>query len=182
MSHRSGNAVPAVGVLSARRDQEVTILPGTLYLGTTAAAAKTLLGSCVAITLWHPGKRIGGMCHYLLPERRRAEGDPLDGRYGVEALHLLAHLIRRHGTRPSEYRVHLYGGADTMPDYLGVKLNVGERNIACAMESLDHYGFELEGVDVGDNVPRNVVIDLRSGDVAMRRGSGAVPRNPAVQP
>ena len=30
---------------------------------------RTLLGSCVAMTLYHPKRRIGGMSHYLLPTR-----------------------------------------------------------------------------------------------------------------
>jgi hypothetical protein len=47
---------------------------------------RTLLGSCVAITLWHPTRRIGGMCHFLLPERKRRTNEPPDGRYGDEAV------------------------------------------------------------------------------------------------
>ena len=46
----------------------------------------------------------------------------------------------------------------------------------------DIEGFQLEGVDVGEDVPRTVSIDLGSGAVDMRRGAGKAPLNPGVAP
>ena len=74
------------------------------------------------------------------------------------------------GTKPSDYLAHLYGGADTMPDQTGVKLNVGERNIEQGWKEIDRHGFQLDGVDVGDNVPRTVTLQLNTGFVDVRRG------------
>ncbi|WP_232539885.1 chemotaxis protein CheD [Azohydromonas aeria] len=147
-------------------------MPGQLHFGRDAASLRTLLGSCVAITLWHPVRRLGGMCHFVLPSRKRPAAAPLDGRYGDEAVQRLLALLARHGTRPQEYVAHLYGGADTLPDTGGVKPNIGERNIELGWTLIDRHGFQLEGVDVGDQVPRIVTLTLASGEVQMRRGSG----------
>ena len=57
-----------------------------------------------------------------------------------------------------------------MPGKAGVKFNVGERNIELGWSLIDRYGFQLVNVDVGDNVPRNVSMDMASGEVLMRRG------------
>jgi chemotaxis protein CheD len=57
------------------------IMPGQWHFGPEQITVKTLLGSCVALTLWHPQRRIGGMCHYLLPDRKREPGQPLQGRF-----------------------------------------------------------------------------------------------------
>ena len=46
-----------------------TLLPGQ-WAFVRAGALKTLLGSCVSILVWHRERGFGGMCHYLLPERR----------------------------------------------------------------------------------------------------------------
>jgi chemotaxis protein CheD len=46
---------------------------------------------------------------------------------------------------------------------------VGVRNIELGWTLVDQHGFQLVGVDVGDNVPRTVRLDMRSGEVAMRR-------------
>lgn len=152
--------------------EKIFLLPGQWYFGHTGAHVKTLLGSCVAITLWHPRRQAGGMCHFLLPSRlKRGEGE-LDGRFGEEAGELLLGAIRRSGTRPQDYEAHLYGGADTMPDQAKVKFNIGERNVEKAWEIIDHCGFQLQCVDVGGNEPRNVAIDLSTGQVVLRRGAG----------
>jgi chemotaxis protein CheD len=149
---------------------DVFLMPGQLYFGTKASKIRTLLGSCVAVTLWHPARRIGGMCHYLLPERKRNPGMPLDGRYGEEALHMLMESVKRAGANPAEFEAHLYGGADTMPDHLKSTLNVGERNIDKGWTLIDKYGLQLVGVDVGENTPRNVMLELPTGTVDMKRG------------
>jgi chemotaxis protein CheD len=151
--------------------EKVFLLPGQWYFGATGATVKTLLGSCIAITLWHPKRGLGGMCHFLLPTRPRAPQGVLDGRFGDEALMLLASEIKRSGTKTQDYEVHLYGGADTMPDQAKVKFNIGERNVEKAWELIDHYGFQLQCVDVGGSEPRNVTIDLTNGQVVLKRGN-----------
>jgi len=161
---------PDVGVVRATPHQALNLLAGQLYFGHEAARVKTLLGSCVGITLWHPQRRLGGMCHFLLPERARTPAVERDGRFGEEAMHMLVDFLARKGTQPQDYEAHLYGGADTMPDNAGIKFNVGERNIERAWQLIDQYGFSLQGVDVGDNVPRTVELTLASGEVSVRRG------------
>jgi len=151
---------------------EILLVQGQWHFGPAPAKLRTLLGSCVGVTLWHPGRRIGGMCHYLLPTRRRAPSQALDARYGDEALALLAQAIARIGAQPSEFVAHLYGGADTMPDQVGVKTNIGERNIEHGFQAIDALGLQLEGVDVGENMPRTVALDIATGVVTMRRCGG----------
>jgi len=164
-------------IKSARPGETVTLMPGEMHFGREAAGLRTLLGSCVAITLWHPVRRIGGMCHFLLPARARRGDEPPEGKYGDEALAAMVQALLAAGTQPADYTAHLYGGADTMPETLGLKLNVGERNIEQGWSLIDRYGFQLEGVDVGEDVPRTVTLTLATGAVAMRRGTSAT--NPA---
>ena len=165
-----------IGVARAQRGQDLNLLPGHLYFGSEPAHIRTLLGSCVALTLWSPTRRIGGMCHFLLPSRRRPPGAPLDGRYGDEAVELLLEAVQRAGSQPTEYQTHLYGGADTMPDQAGVKFNIGERNIEQGWSLIERYGFQLLVVDVGDHVPRHVTMDMGTGEVSMRRGASTAMR------
>lgn len=165
----------STSMIQALQGDHLVLMPGQLSFGARAASMRTLLGSCVAITLWHPQRRLGGMCHYLLPSRRRTAGAELEGRFGDEALELMVGALRRTGCRPEEFEAHLYGGADTMPDTAGVKFNIGERNIEIGWELIDRYGFTLQGVDVGDHVPRTVHLQLANGQVDMRRGASRLP-------
>lgn len=152
--------------------EHLVLMPGQLHFGHQAASVRTLLGSCVALTLWHPQRRLGGMCHFLLPSRNRRPGEPVDGRYGDEAIATLVQQISASGTEPADYEAHVYGGADTLPDGHGSRFNVGERNIELAWRLIDRHGFQLQGVDVGEDMPRRVVLDLGTGAVEMARCQG----------
>lgn len=110
------------------------------------------------------------MCHFLLPNRRRRSDGRLDGRFGDEAMALLVREIEAAGTHTDDYKAHVYGGADTMPDQLKDKLNIGERNVEKAWTLIDEYGFQLQSVDVGGNEPRSLVMDLGHGEVVLKRG------------
>jgi chemotaxis protein CheD len=159
----------------AQPGQHVVLMPGQLHFGPAAASLRTLLGSCVAVTLWHPERRIGGMCHFLLPARSNRVGEAPDGRYGDDALEAMVQAIKVTGTDPRDYHAHLYGGADTLPDGVRIKFNVGERNIEKGWSLIDQHGFQLQGVDVGEDVPRTVTLTLATGEVEMRRGTGKAP-------
>ncbi|MFN0186944.1 MAG: chemotaxis protein CheD [Aquabacterium sp.] len=179
------SAAPAAGghgpwQVTGKPGEHLVLMPGQMHFGTQVASLRTLLGSCVAITLWHPGKRIGGMCHYLLPSRARKPGDALDGRYGDETLEAMIAALKLTRTAPEEYHCHLYGGADTLPEGTTLKFNVGERNIEQGWSLVDKYGFQLQGIDVGEDIPRTVTLTLADGAVDMRRGTGRAPANAAA--
>ena len=163
--------------LEAQIGQDLMLMPGQMYFGGRARSIRTLLGSCLSISIWHAGRKVGGMCHFLLPSRSRKPGEPLDGRYGDEAMEAMMAMLRLTHTEPSEYVAHLYGGADTMPEGGGLRFNVGERNIEAGWHFVDRWGFQLEGIDVGEDVPRTVTLDLATGKVDMKRGSGHAPQN-----
>jgi chemotaxis protein CheD len=161
--------------LSGAPGANLVLMPGQMHMGHQVASLRTLLGSCVAITLWHPQRRIGGMCHFLLPNRQRRPGEEPDGRYGDEAVDAMVKALTALRTKPEEYVAHLYGGADTMSGTSNAKFNIGERNIEQGWSLIDRFGFQLDGVDVGEDVPRMVTLALGSGQVNMRRGHGHAP-------
>ena len=45
---------------------DVFLMPGEHFVGDARHRIRTLLGSCVSITLWHPQRRVGAMSHFLL--------------------------------------------------------------------------------------------------------------------
>lgn len=151
---------------------EVFLQPGDFYFGDRSTRIRTILGSCVAIAIWHPTLLIGGMCHFMLPHRPGGRRDaPPDGRYAEEAIHLFQGELRRSRTRPSDYRVKLFGGG-RMFDHVHARkhaLDVSQRNVDAGRELLGRHGFALHAQDLGGLGHRNVVFDLWSGDVWMRR-------------
>lgn len=166
---RTPHHLPEGVVARPSPGRDLLLMPGQLYFGNQPSVVRTLLGSCVAVTLWNPQRRIGGMCHYMLPERLHTRSTRPDARYATEAITLLVEALEHVGTRCQDYEAHLYGGADTLPDHLTHRPNVGARNIEIGWTLIDQCGFQLMGVDVGDNVPRMVRLDMSSGEVQMRR-------------
>ena len=151
---------------------EIFLQPGDFYFGEEKTRIRTLLGSCVAITAWHPRRLIGGMCHYMLPHRpRAAEAPALDGRYADEALQLFLREMRREKTPPWEYQVKLFGGGQ-MFEQTGQPrrhINISERNADYGKELIAKFGFKLIAEDLGGTGHRNVILDLWSGDVWLKR-------------
>ncbi|MBX3350209.1 MAG: hypothetical protein KF747_15910 [Nitrospira sp.] len=147
---------------------EVFLQPGEFYFGQANTRIKTILGSCVAITMWHPVLRIGGMCHYLLPSRDKDVATQLlDGRYGIEALQLFVREMARRATAVREYEVKIFGGGNMFPslDKKGPALEIGARNIELAREAIEKLGVTPAAQHVGDVGHRHVIFDVWSGDV-----------------
>jgi chemotaxis protein CheD len=155
---------------------EIFLQPGEFYFGDEKTRMRTVLGSCVAILLWQPRLRIGGMCHFMLPHRGRPRnGGPLDGRYADDALGLFMKELRRTSTSPGDYRVRVCGGGSMLGrgKKLPPEADICRRNVEAARNLILGAGFQLHAEDLGGDGHRNVVFDLWSGDVWLRR----VPRS-----
>ena len=161
---------------SALQDVSVVVIgPGDYHFGHGPTRISTLLGSCVSITLWHPRKRIGGMCHYMLSERERPPGSTPDARFASEAYELLLDHVRSAGTRPSEYQAKLFGGSTMLTDEAGRCMDIGPRNIEIGQRFLTANNIALIAQHIGGSGRRKLHFDLWSGDVwlAFPDGEGA---------
>jgi chemotaxis protein CheD len=148
---------------------EVFLGPGEHYFGDHETRVRTLLGSCIAVTMWHPKYRIGGMCHFLVPARAAAAGAALDGRYGVEAMGLLINDAEKAGTSPRDYQFKVFGGGNMFPGMdQKAGQSVGAKNIDCAQEFLEASGFAIESGHFGGSGYRNIVFDVWSGHVWLK--------------
>lgn len=151
---------------------EIFLQPGELYFGDAHTRIRTILGSCVAVTLWHPARRIGGMCHYMLPTRIRGAGVALDGRYGDEALAMLVKEMKRAGSRPQEYEAKLFGGGHMFEHaFCATKscgVQVPDRNVAAGRELVKRHGFRVKAEQLGGRGHREVIFDVWSGHVWMK--------------
>jgi chemotaxis protein CheD len=153
---------------------DIFLQPGEFYFGDATTCIRTLLGSCVAITLWHPTRLIGGMCHYMLPGRHKP-GSPLDGKYADEAMQLFLLEAARHDTQLQEYQVKLFGGGNMFPGYRKKTAsgkppanNIADNNVAAAHRLLALHRLRLSAEDLGCSGHRNVIFDIRSGHVWVR--------------
>lgn len=146
---------------------EIFLQPGEYYFGDRDTRIRTVLGSCVSITFWHPRLLVGGMCHYLLPHRAgEQESASPDGRYADGAMQLLLKEMDLVGASHKEYQVKMFGGADMFPaTRKNAASQVGLRNVEAARKLMKKYGFISVSEHLGGVGHRNVIFDVWSGDV-----------------
>jgi chemotaxis protein CheD len=147
---------------------DVFLQPGDYYFGDRDTRIRTLLGSCVSFTAWHPRLLIGGMCHYMLPTRRSGRIVELDGRYGEEAVLWFFREAAAHGTDPKDYEIKIFGGGDMFNGVPTGKDGIGQLNAKLGLGMLQALGHRIVAQHVGGSGHRTVIFDIRSGDVWLR--------------
>ncbi|WP_286269760.1 chemotaxis protein CheD [Thalassotalea hakodatensis] len=148
---------------------EINIQAGETYFGSSPCKIKTLLGSCVAVTVWHQRLKIGGMCHYLIahPEGL-TEYQPhiASYKYGEDALEFLSQKMRAHANM-NEYKLALYGGANMYTRKASP--SIGDKNVSLAKQWIKKNKLTVEEEDVLENICRTITLDLDTGEVYLRR-------------
>lgn len=151
---------------------EIFLQPGEIFFGDSGTRIRTILGSCVSMTFWHPTKLIGGMNHIMLPERGGLKHNNeilLDGKYADEATKLMLKEIKNAGTHPSEYQVKLFGGGNMFSkNTILEKQHIGTKNMVAATNLLNRYGFSLHAKQLGGAGHRSIIFDIWSGYVWVR--------------
>jgi chemotaxis protein CheD len=144
----------------------VYLQPGDFQFGAAPLRLTTLLGSCVSVTLWHPRRHIGGMCHIQMPggSGHALEGK-LDGRYAQDAFAMFDREIAHHGGHPSEYVAKLFGAGNMFPGTEAATIKIGVRNLDCARRELAKRGLHPVSEHVGGTGHRKLIFDLATGDV-----------------
>jgi len=152
--------------------QDTYLQPGAYFVGGAPHRVRTLLGSCVSITMWNRERRIGAMSHFLLAARpaRGAGTACLDGRYGDEALRLMLEELALYGIGPADCEAKIFGGGHMFP---GMKtkgaFDIGRRNGETARALLQGLGARVVSENLFGNGHRYLVFDIASGHVWLRR-------------
>lgn len=130
----------------------------------------TLLGSCVAVCLWDPVLRLGGMNHFMLPRRgahrTTAEIDTLlCGDFSMEAL--INGMLAR-GARRDRLQAKAFGGGAVVAALTHTR--IGSQNVEFACEWLAREKVPLMASDFLGRWSRKVILDPVTGDAFCRRG------------
>jgi len=149
---------------------DIFLQPGEFFVGDAGYTIRTLLGSCVSITLWHPGKKVGAMSHFLLPSRGAADLKEPDGRYGEEALWLMLRELERQDIRATQCQAKIFGGGNMFPHRTRTSaMHVGKKNGEAARALLHAHHIDIVSESLYGAGHRQILFDVRSGDVWARQ-------------
>ncbi len=162
-------------MLQPLRNQDIKthyLFPGTIFAHREQHLVTTVLGSCVAVCIWHPAAGVGGINHYLLP-LWNGEGLPTP-KYGNIAITRLIEKVRRIAGN-GELIAKVFGGASMWSRTEGA-LAVGERNVELAFRMLEEERIRVVSQDVWGEMGRKVIFDTQSGSVLLRRNPNVAMR------
>ncbi len=153
LPHTTPRLIVGIGELAVA-EQEATIVTHAL-------------GSCIAVCIWDPELRVGGMLHFLLPDSRinpeRAERQP--AAFADTGIPLLFQTAYARGLLKSRTIVSLVGGAEISREAQDGMLNVARRNTLAARNLLWRNGVLIRKEDVGGTRARTVSLSLASGRI-----------------
>ena len=134
------------------------------------------LGSCVAVAMFDPFKKVAGLAHVMLPESRGK--DPLEGaggKFADVAIPALVDQLCELGARRNRLKCKIVGGAQMFeipgaqkresPLASGPPAQIGARNIEAVKSELEKLKIPLIGEDTGGNYGRTVKFDSCTGEV-----------------
>lgn len=148
--------------------KKVHIHIGQFYASDDPIVIDTLLGSCVAVCLFDPGRRIGGMNHILMPGKANLKNFDTAARYGVNAMELLINKIMSLGGNRHRLVAKIFGGAHVIAA-IPKENGIGIKNGAFVVEFLQIEKIKIISQDLGGNQARRIYFHTDTGDVFLRR-------------
>lgn len=149
---------------------DIFLQPGEYFVGDASYRIRTLLGSCVSITLWHPGRRVGAMSHFLLARRDAGRSAGLDGRYGEEAMLLMSRELTQMDVDPVECQAKIFGGGDMFPQHARRSApKIGQKNGEAARSLLQAHGIPVVSESLFGIGHRQILFNVGTGDVWARQ-------------
>lgn len=129
------------------------------------------LGSCIAVAVYDPVARIGGLLHYMLPESgldatKAAENPFMFADTGIAGL---LKKVRESGANRTRMAVRIAGGAQMLTGH--ELFQIGRRNYLAARKLLWKEGLMIAGEACGGEVSRTVRMEVATGRVLVREGA-----------
>jgi len=149
---------------------EILLGIGEIGVSTDGRPIRTQgLGSCVAVSLWCPGKKAAGLVQIALPESRiharKASEKP--GYFADTGIPALVEELKERGCKVSkrETEVKIMGGAEIMNT--NDVFNIGEHNLAAVRRVLSQEKLRVVAEEVGGHASKSVTVFSKTGDVML---------------
>lgn len=159
----------------------IHIVQGEFHVsGDETTVLSTVLGSCVAVCLFDPVLRFGGMNHFLLPGNDPNSGQNI--KYGAHSMEELINAMLRAGARRNRLQAQLFGGGNVVAGLGGI----GARNASFARDFIREEGLMQTGEDLGGKTGRRLRFSPATGEAQVTRfditEAEPTPPKPAAPP
>ena len=145
--------------------KRVNIHIGEMVVSKEPLCVRTVVGSCVAVCIFDPVRKIGGINHILLPG---SCGDGSCTLHGMSAMELLVKKVLDIGGERADLQAKAFGGAHMLAS-VSPENGVGKDNIDMAIRFLGQEMIPVVNSDLGGFDARTIYFFTDSGDVWLRR-------------
>jgi chemotaxis protein CheD len=153
----------------------VYLKPAEICFTDHPALVVTVLGSCLSVTMYNRRKKLGGICHSLLPrcpdKMTCAKGCGNAFKYVDCSIRHMVKLFDRRNVKRSEIEVKCFGAADMFlrkNKTCGIE-SVGNQNVKTAEEVILSEGLSILKIDIGGLQGRKILFYTDTGDVLLKR-------------
>lgn len=131
------------------------------------------LGSSVALVIYDPQFKVGGIAHIILPDSTLdgARSDETPGKYADLAVPELLKQYTEAGGQTRFANIRLVGGAQlfNFGGGGGNLLNIGSRNATAIRAVLSKTGLTIEKADTGGNKGKSIRFMIATGQLFIRQ-------------
>jgi chemotaxis protein CheD len=134
---------------------------GQIIAGAPPQKMKAVVGSCIALALYHSRLQKGVMAHIVLPDAAGRGGAP--GKFADTAVPQMLELLKDWGVPPQCLTAKFAGGAN-MFGSTG-PLQIGSANADAVAQALQKAGIRVAAHDTGGKLGRRVTFDCQGGSM-----------------
>jgi chemotaxis protein CheD len=130
------------------------------------------LGSCIAVAVYDPVAKVGGLLHFMLPDSTLDAGKAKDtpAMFADTGIPLLFKSCYKLGADKKRMIVKVAGGASILDE--SNFFRIGQKNIMAMRKLFWNNNVLIDAEDTGKNLNRTVRIELGTGKVSIKRAGG----------
>jgi len=130
------------------------------------------LGSCIAVAVYDPAAKVGGLLHYMLPDSTldAAKAKETPAMFADTGIPLLFKSCYKLGADKKRMVVKVAGGASILDE--SNFFRIGQKNIMAMRKLFWSNNVLIDAEDTGKNFNRTVRIDLGTGKFYIKRAGG----------
>ncbi len=144
--------------------KEILVGMGQVVEGQAPQRIRAILGSCIGLALYHPGRKMGVMAHIVLADSAGRNGNP--GKFADTAVPHMLGLLRKQGIPVHSLTAKLAGGANMFNG--SGPLQIGDANAEAVAAALKRAGIRVVAQDVGGTRGRRIDFDCASGEMIVQ--------------
>ncbi len=140
------------------------------------------LGSCVAVGLYDPNRRVGGLAHIMLPNSSEIRSSLnrssiKAGKFADTAISVMLQEMIKLRVKKEHMSAKIVGGASMFSGNGSTDeslFKMGERNVLAVKEQLKMKGINILAEDTGGTYGRSIDFQLDSGILIVKSKKGII--------